>query len=112
MGWLLFPVTPRHSLQQQIMTYVLRRDLNEWTPLSVGDGFPWPYCRAAMYVPMNGTGRVYIGAGNGPPGDEGGLFYTDNLGESWERADLGLDSQQHNLVFGTSARGARLVIRL
>ena len=42
-----------------------------------------------MYLP-NGSGRVYIGAGNGPPGDEGGLFYTDDLGKTWGRADLGM----------------------
>lgn len=64
-------------------------DLNHWTPLHVKAHFPWAYCRAAMYV-SNDSGQVYVGAGNGPPGDEGGLFYTADLGKSWKRADLGV----------------------
>ncbi|MFT5368029.1 MAG: photosystem II stability/assembly factor-like uncharacterized protein [Candidatus Latescibacterota bacterium] len=66
-------------------------DLVSWTPLKVKEHFPWGYCRSALYVSENAN-RVYVGAGNGPPGDQGGLFYTSNLGETWERADLGGNS--------------------
>lgn len=63
-------------------------DMKHWTPLEVKNEFPWAYCRGVIYLP-NGSGRVYVGAGNGPPGSEGGIFYTSDLGRSWERADLG-----------------------
>ncbi len=89
-GLTVVPGDPKALVAATNNDVCVTTDMSEWTPLSVGEGFPWPYCRAAMYVPMNGAGRVYIGAGNGPPGDQGGLFYTDNLGKSWERADLGL----------------------
>ncbi len=60
----------------------------QWTPLKVKEHYPWPYCRAAFF--LNGdAGRVFIGAGNGPPGDEGGIFSTRDNGQSWERADIG-----------------------
>lgn len=66
-------------------------NLKYWTPLTVKDHLPWSYTRAVLYCP-NGENRVYIGAGNGPPGDEGGIFYTVDLGNSWEHADLGITS--------------------
>ena len=63
--------------------------MTNWTPLSVKDHYPWPYTRAALY--LNGDAeRVFIGAGNGPPGDEGGIFYTRDLGKSWQRVDIGM----------------------
>ena len=66
-------------------------DLVNWTPLQVRDHFPWPYCRSALYLSAS-SNRIYVGAGNGPPGDQGGLFYTSDLGETWERADFGGNS--------------------
>jgi photosystem II stability/assembly factor-like uncharacterized protein len=88
-GLTVVPGSPKVLVAATNNDVCVTTDLNQWTPLSVGDHFPWPYCRAAMYVP-NDTRRVYIGAGNGPPGDEGGLFYTDDLGKTWGRAELGL----------------------
>ena len=88
-GLTVVPGSPKVLVVATNNDVCVTTDLNQWTPLSVGDHFPWPYCRAAMYVP-NDTRRVYIGAGNGPPGDEGGLFYTDDLGKTWGRAELGL----------------------
>jgi photosystem II stability/assembly factor-like uncharacterized protein len=66
-------------------------DLVNWTPLKVREHFPWPYCRSALYLSAS-SNRIYVGAGNGPPGDQGGLFYTSDLGETWERADFGGNS--------------------
>ena len=60
----------------------------QWVPLNVKAHYPWPYCRAAFF--LNGdAGRVFIGAGNGPPGDEGGIFSTRDAGKTWTRADIG-----------------------
>lgn len=66
-------------------------DMVNWTPLQVREQFPWPYCRGVLHL-GNGSSRVYVGAGNGPPGDQGGVFCTPDLGHSWERADLGGNS--------------------
>ena len=71
---------------------VCRTDnLKYWTPLTVKDYLPWSYARAVFYCP-NGENRVYLGAGNGPPGNEGGIFYSVDLGDSWEQAELGMMS--------------------
>ncbi len=64
-------------------------DMSNWTPLCVKEYYPWPYCRSVL-CPEDGDGRVLIGAGNGPPGDKGGIFCTDDLGKSWTCADLGV----------------------
>ena len=66
-------------------------DLKYWTSLTVKDYLPWSYARAVFHCP-NGENRVYLGAGNGPPGNEGGIFYSVDLGDSWEQADLGMMS--------------------
>src|SRR5512146_1512892 len=46
--------------------------------------FPWPYTRACVVS----ADAVWVGAGNGPPGNQGGLFRTYDLGASWERLPL------------------------
>jgi photosystem II stability/assembly factor-like uncharacterized protein len=58
-----------------------------WEPLRVGETFPWPYCRAAAPAPDD-PNLVYVGAGNGPPGSQGGLYRTADRGQSWERLPL------------------------
>lgn len=62
-------------------------DGNTWTPLHVSATFPWPYTRACG-MPANGSRAVWVGAGNGPPGSQGALYRTHDLGESWERLPL------------------------
>ena len=88
-GLAVVPGTPKTILAATNNDVCITTDVSRWTPLSVKDHFPWPYCRAAMYVP-DSMGRVYVGAGNAPPGDEGGIFYTTDLGKSWVRAGLGM----------------------
>ncbi|MFN3648857.1 MAG: WD40/YVTN/BNR-like repeat-containing protein [Armatimonadota bacterium] len=63
-------------------------DLGEtWTPLRVGEQLPWPYTRACA-VPPGETETVWVGAGNGPPGSQGGLYRTPDFGATWERLPL------------------------
>lgn len=62
-------------------------DGESWEPLQVGATFPWPYCRAAAAAPDD-PDLVYVGAGNGPPGSQGGLYRTADRGETWERLPL------------------------
>ncbi len=66
----------------------LTTDMQNWTPLNVRAHYPWPYCRGVLHQ-SNGENSIWVGAGNGPPGDEGGLFQTSDLGKTWQRADLG-----------------------
>lgn len=81
-------------------------DMQQWTPLKVRDHFPWPYCRAAFY--LNGdSAKVFIGAGNGPPGDQGGIFYMRDAGDAsdaeairWDRSDIGMTSNSTIWCFG------------
>ena len=81
-------------------------DMHNWTPLKVRDHFPWPYCRAAFY--LNGdTAKVFIGAGNGPPGDQGGIFYMRDATDApdaeaiqWDRSDIGMTSNSTIWCFG------------
>ncbi len=86
-------------------------DMHNWTPLKVRDHFPWPYCRAAFY--LNGdSAKVFIGAGNGPPGDQGGIFYmrqqnmllasdaADAEAIRWDRSDIGMTANSTIWCFG------------
>ena len=64
-----------------------RDDGNTWEPLGVRDIFPWPYCRAIAPAPGD-PDLIYVGAGNGPPGDQGALFCTADRGDHFERLAL------------------------
>lgn len=83
-------------------------DMHTWTPLKVRDHFPWPYCRAAFY--LNGdSAKVFIGAGNGPPGDQGGIFYMQDAAAAsdaeairWDRSDIGMISNSTIWCFGSN----------
>lgn len=71
-------------------------DGDTWTPLKVGQTFPWPYTRACQ-VQVDDPHTVWVGAGNGPPGNQGGLFRTRDLGATWER--LGLPQVTNSTVW-------------
>ena len=71
-------------------------DGETWTPLNVREVFPWPYTRACAVPPGHPDG-VWVGAGNGPPGNQGGLYRTTDAGESWER--LGLPQVTNSTVW-------------
>lgn len=62
-------------------------DGETWTPLRVRETFPWPYTRACG-MPAGDTSAVWVGAGNGPPGNQGALYSTRDLGNTWERLPL------------------------
>lgn len=78
-------------------------DGDSWTPLGVAQVWPWRYSRACALGP-EADGTVWVGAGNGPPGNQGGLYRTSDAGATWER--LGLpqvtNSTVWNLAFHTS----------
>jgi len=71
-------------------------DGETWTPLGVGKVFPWGYTRACA-VPAGDPHAVWVGAGNGPPGNQGGLYRTTDLGATWER--LGLPQVTNSTVW-------------
>ena len=82
---------------------------HQWTPLNVKAHYPWPYCRAAFF--LNGdAGRVFIGAGNGPPGDQGGIFSTCDAGKTWNRADIGRTANSTIWCFAHNPRFNDLLI--
>jgi len=62
-------------------------DGDTWEPLGVGGAFPWPYARWCAVPPLR-PDTVWVGAGNGPPGDQGALFATSDGGRTWERLAL------------------------
>jgi photosystem II stability/assembly factor-like uncharacterized protein len=78
-------------------------DGDTWEPLNVGTVFPWPYCRAAASAPED-PDLVYLGCGNGPPGNQGALFRTRDGGSSWERMALPIapNSTVWNLGFNAA----------
>jgi photosystem II stability/assembly factor-like uncharacterized protein len=71
-------------------------DGETWEPLRVGDTFPWPYTRACA-VAAEDPHTVWVGAGNGPPGNQGALYRTTDLGHTWER--LGLPQVTNSTVW-------------
>ena len=62
-------------------------DGRTWQPLGVANVFPWRYARAAALDPED-PNMVWVGAGNGPPGNQGGLYRTRDRGETWEEMPL------------------------
>jgi photosystem II stability/assembly factor-like uncharacterized protein len=78
-------------------------DGETWTPLHVGETFPWPYTRACA-MPPNDPHSVWVGAGNGPPGSQGGLYRTSDLGATWER--LGLPQVTNSTVWSIAFNAA------
>jgi photosystem II stability/assembly factor-like uncharacterized protein len=90
-GLTVVPGDPKTIVAATNNDVCITSDLVSWAPLGVKTHFPWPYCRNVLHRPAS-SDRVYIAAGNGPPGDQGGLFYTSDLGKSWERADFGGNS--------------------
>jgi photosystem II stability/assembly factor-like uncharacterized protein len=88
-GLCVVPGSPKTIIAATNNDVCVTTDMGQqWAPLNVKSHYPWPYCRAAFF--LNGdAGRVFIGAGNGPPGDEGGIFSTRDAGKTWTRADIG-----------------------
>lgn len=88
-GLCVVPGSPKTIIAATNNDVCVTTDMGQqWTPLNVKAHYPWPYCRAAFF--LNGdAGRVFIGAGNGPPGDQGGIFSTLDAGKTWNRADIG-----------------------
>jgi photosystem II stability/assembly factor-like uncharacterized protein len=62
-------------------------DGDNWSPLAVRRALPWSYSRACALSPAD-ENCVWVGAGNGPPGNQGGLYATQDLGTSWKRLGL------------------------
>jgi photosystem II stability/assembly factor-like uncharacterized protein len=62
-------------------------DGDTWTPLKVEETFPWRYSRACA-VSAEDPHAVWIGAGNGPPGNQGALYRTRDAGRTWEKLAL------------------------
>lgn len=82
-------------------------DGDSWRPLGVGRHFPWSYTRACAVPPWDPR-AVWVGAGNGPPGNQGGLFCTRDGGETWERLPLPqvANSTIWTIAFAPPAPGA------
>lgn len=87
-GLAVVPGSPKTLVASTNNDVCVSTDMRNWTPLDVGSHYPWPYCRGIAHL-ENGDSRIWVGAGNGPPGDQGGLFHSGDLGKTWERADLG-----------------------
>ncbi|MEM7033072.1 MAG: hypothetical protein AAF629_26205 [Chloroflexota bacterium] len=87
-GLAVVPGNPKTLVAATNNDMCVTTDMVNWTPLKVKDHYPWPYCRNVLYL-KNETDRVFVGAGNGPPGNQGGIFVTTDLGRSWEQMDLG-----------------------
>ena len=87
-GLAVVPGSPKTLVAATNNDVCVTTDMSNWTPLDVRSHYPWPYCRGIVHL-ANGESRIWVGAGNGPPGDQGGLFHSGDLGRSWERADLG-----------------------
>ena len=120
-GLVVVPGNPKTLVAATNNDVCTTTDMMNWTPLQVKDHYPWPYCRNLLYLADDGSSRLYVGAGNGPPGDAGGLFYTSEfdeqgLGGAWTRVDLGGDANStiwalaHNptspdLIFAYSIHG-------
>ena len=108
-GIAVIPGSPKTLVVATNNDVCITQDLKTWLPLSVKDHYPWPYARAADYIQssVNDEGRLFIGAGNGPPGNQGGIFISSDNCKSWTRADLGhtVNSTIWNFAYRKSVPG-------
>jgi photosystem II stability/assembly factor-like uncharacterized protein len=74
-----------------------------WQALEVYAHFPWVYCRG-MHV--RGT-TLFVGIGNGAPGDQGAMFRTDDGGETWKHVPL--HAPVNSTIWQFAASGSWLV---
>lgn len=79
-----------------------------WQDLHVEDIFPWGYCRAAT-PSANGSGRVFIGNGSGPPGDGGSVQWTDDAGGTWQQSSLSAEPNSTIWNFATNPADPALI---
>lgn len=55
-----------------------------WHSLEIDGQWPWRYCRGLSVT----ADRVFVGVGNGAPGDQGAMFVTEDAGDSWRSVPL------------------------
>jgi photosystem II stability/assembly factor-like uncharacterized protein len=58
-----------------------------WQPQEVGRRFDWPYCRG-LAQKVDDPAVLFLGNGDGPPGQVGALWRSPDGGRSWNKADL------------------------
>ena len=109
-GLCVVPGSPKTIIAATNNDVCVTTDMGQqWTPLNVKAHYPWPYCRAAFFLNGN-AGRVFIGAGNGPPGDQGGIFSTLDAGKTWNRADIGRTANSTIWCFAHNPQFSDLLI--
>jgi photosystem II stability/assembly factor-like uncharacterized protein len=64
-----------------------RDDGATWTPLRIKEHFPTTYCRGLAQSP-NDSNAFFVGIGNAPPGNVGGLYRSEDGGDRWEAVHL------------------------
>lgn len=88
-GMAIYPDDPRIIIATTNSDIFKSLDMgNSWKPLEIKGRLPWSYCRGMIIVPDKDR-TMYVGIGNGPPGNVGGLAKSKDLGESWELPNLG-----------------------
>lgn len=76
-----------------------------WRPLQVNKSLPWGYCRGILTAP---DGTLFVGIGNGPPGDVGGLARSRDRGETWETVHLPVTPNSTIWLHATHAADPKL----
>ena len=79
-----------------------------WQDLHITERFLWGYCRG-MAVKADGSSMLFIGNGNGPPGDHGSIQWTENLGQTWHQATLSTEPNSTIWHFSTHPSNPDLI---
>jgi photosystem II stability/assembly factor-like uncharacterized protein len=58
-----------------------------WQPQQVSQHFDWPYCRGLVQK-VDDPAVLFLGNGDGPPGQVGALWRSTDGGRSWNKAEL------------------------
>ena len=69
---------------------------------------PWQYTRMIVPSPAN-DGTVYLGNGNGPPGDAGRLLVSHDGGKSWQGMSLPAELNSTAWCIAASPRDPKLL---
>lgn len=100
-GLAVFPGSPKTIMASTDQGLCKSTDHGEtWQDLHVADIFPWGYCRG-IAPKADGSGTLFIGNGNGPPGDRGSIQWTEDLGQTYHQAALSAEPNSTIWHFAT-----------
>jgi len=88
---------------------ISRDEGQTWLPQNVGSRFEWSYCRGVAQK-ADDPQVVFLGNGDGPPGQVGALWRSRDAGRTWDKAKLPCVPNSTIWGFAVHPANARLIL--